>query len=219
MKTGSVIQPFQNLIEWIDETIGFLPVPRCEEGIQYDTQDGTINLRFESLLAPTADNRLYVTKTLTEYGYNVAWPERDDIHSTHRGLTELEVSLSIDDMHQQINKFISKSQSGKPITDAKTLIKSLEKKYGFTHNDRDYLRAVDPEILQNLGDNGLVFNYEGDFITECEEPEEGDPSVEEIYQFIRLRGWSLKESPIDEVCWMLYPTHQLQSPIKSLIDM
>lgn len=207
-----MFQPFQDLIKWIDETLGFLPVPRCEEGIQYDTQDGRINLRFESLLTPTADNRLYVTKTLTEYGYDVAWPERDD------GLVELEVSLSIDDMHQQINKFISKSQSGKPITDAKTLIRLLEKKYGFTHNDRDELREIEPEMLETLGDNGLVFNYEGDFITECEEPEEGDPSVEEIYQFIRLRGWSLEESPVDALCWMLRPTHQCTSPFKSLID-
>ena len=193
---------FQNLTEWIDETLGFLPV-------QNDTQDGRINLRFESLLTPTADNRIYVTKTLTEYGYDVAWPERND------GYVELSVSLSVDDMHQQINKFISKSKSGKPI-DAKILIRLLEKKYGFTHNDTAELEDIDPELVEDLSENALVFNHEGDFITECEEPEEGDPSVEEIYQFIRKCGWSLEENPLDMMAWIIRPTHQCTSPIKSL---
>ena len=52
---------------------------------------------------------------------------------------------------------------------AKKLIKVLETKYGFSYNEKDdYIDAIDEEIVEGA----LVFNYEGDFIVECDEPEE-----------------------------------------------
>ena len=96
---------------------------------------------------------------------------------------------------------------------AKKLIKVLETKYGFSYNEKDdYIDAIDEEIVEGA----LVFNYEGDFIVECDEPEE--EGVEEIYQFIRKCGWSLDENPIDANAWVLYPTKDLKYPLKTLIQ-
>jgi hypothetical protein len=102
---------------------------------------------------------------------------------------------------------------------ASELIKVLESKYGFTYNDREEIEEMDDCLLETLGEDALVFNYEGDFITECEEPDEGDPSVEKIYKFIRKSGWSLEENPLDMNAWILYPTKSLTSPITTLLDM
>ena len=96
---------------------------------------------------------------------------------------------------------------------ANELIKVLETRYEFTYNDREEIE----ELEEILGDDALVFNYEGDFITECEEPDEGDPSVEEIYKFIRKSGWSLEENPLDMNAWILYPTKSLTSPMTTLM--
>lgn len=102
---------------------------------------------------------------------------------------------------------------------ANELIKLLESKYGFTYNDREEIEEIDECLFETLGEDALVFNYEGDFITECEEPDEGDPSVEEIYKFIRKSGWSLEEHPLDANAWVLYPTASVKSPITTLLDM
>ena len=83
-----------------------------------------------------------------------------------------------------------------PKLSASELIEILVEKYHFIHNDDEELEDIDPELVEVLCENALVFNYEGDFITECEEPEEGDPSVEKIYKFIRKSGWSLEENPL-----------------------
>lgn len=96
---------------------------------------------------------------------------------------------------------------------ANELIKVLETRYEFTYNDREEIE----ELEEILGDDALVFNYEGDFITECEEPDEGDPSVEKIYKFIRKSGWSLEENPLDMNAWILYPTKSLTSPMTTLM--
>jgi len=102
---------------------------------------------------------------------------------------------------------------------ADELIKVLESKYGFMYNDREEIEEIDECLFETLGEDALVFNYEGDFITECEEPDEGDPSVEKIYKFIRKSGWSLEEHPLDMNAWILYPTTSLTSPITTLLDM
>ena len=106
-----------------------------------------------------------------------------------------------------------------PKLSASELTEILVKKYHFTHNN-DELEELEefPDLFENLSENALVFNFEGDYITECEEPEEGDPSVEKIYKFIRRSGWSLAEHPLDTMCWILIPTDQLQCPIKTLLD-
>jgi len=105
-----------------------------------------------------------------------------------------------------------------PKLSAKELIEVLERRYHFYHNDREELEDINEDILDMLGDNGLVFNYAGDWITECEEPEIGEPSVEDIYKFIRRSGWSLEENPLDMEAWILFPTDQLDHPITSLLD-
>jgi hypothetical protein len=84
-----------------------------------------------------------------------------------------------------------------PKLSASELIKVLVEKYHFIHNDDEELEDIDPELVEDLCENALVFNYEGDFITECEEPEEF--GVEKIYKFIRKSGWSLEENPLDMV--------------------
>ena len=106
-----------------------------------------------------------------------------------------------------------------PKLSASELIEILVEKYHFIHNDDAELEDIDPELVEDLCENALVFNYEGDFITECEEPEEGDPSVEKIYKFILKSGWSLEENPLDMSAWILYPTEQIPCPITSLLDM
>jgi len=106
-----------------------------------------------------------------------------------------------------------------PKLSASELIEILVEKYHFIHNDDEELEDIDPELVEDLCENALVFNYEGDFITECEEPEEGDPSVEKIYKFVRKSGWSLEENPLDMSAWILYPTEQIPCPITSLLDM
>ena len=107
-----------------------------------------------------------------------------------------------------------------PKLSASELTEILVEKYHFTHMDDDELEELEefPDLFGWLSENALVFNYEGDYITECEEPEEGDPSVEKIYKFIRRSGWSLDEHPLETMCWILYPTDQLQCPIKTLLD-
>jgi hypothetical protein len=100
-KTLSYIDPFSTMIEWLDETFGLRAVPRCDDGIECDVRDGTINLRFESSNKPSEDLRLEIEDIVgSYYGYEISWPERDDD-------VVLEVSLSIDDIHKRINDFIS----------------------------------------------------------------------------------------------------------------
>jgi len=106
-----------------------------------------------------------------------------------------------------------------PKLSASELIEILMDKYHFIHNDDEELEDIDPELVEDLCENALVFKYEGDFITECEETEEGDPSVEKIYKFVRKSGWSLEENPLDMNAWILYPTEQIPCPITSLLDM
>tara|TARA_B100000767_G_scaffold256546_1_gene263698 strand:+ start:602 stop:1555 length:954 start_codon:yes stop_codon:yes gene_type:complete len=98
---------------------------------------------------------------------------------------------------------------------AKKLIKVLERKYKFTFNDQEEIEEWDEGLFETLGEDALVFNYEGDFITECDDEEEG---VEKIYQFIRKEaGWSLDESPLDMNAWVLYPTKSIKYPLQSLL--
>ncbi len=99
---------------------------------------------------------------------------------------------------------------------AKKLIKLLERKYKFTFNDQEEIEEWDEGLFETLGEHALVFNYEGDFITECDDPEE--EGVEKIYQFIRKEaGWSLDESPSDMNAWVLYPTKSIKYPLESLL--
>jgi hypothetical protein len=99
---------------------------------------------------------------------------------------------------------------------AKKLIKVLERKYKFTFNDQEEIEEWDEGLFETLGEDALVFNYEGDFITECDDPEE--EGVEKIYQFIRKEaGWSLDESPSDMNAWVLYPTKSIKYPLESLL--
>ena len=99
---------------------------------------------------------------------------------------------------------------------AKKLIKVLERKYKFTFNDQEEIEEWDEGLFETLGEHALVFNYEGDFITECDDPEE--EGVEKIYQFIRKEaGWSLDESPSDMNAWVLYPTKSIKYPLESLL--
>lgn len=96
-------QPFEEMIEWFDQMLGVQPVPRCEEGIEYDMQDGTLNIRFApGPKKPSEDAISYVMKYVTRRGYTITRPERDDDDDD----VLLEVSLSIDDIHQEINRFI-----------------------------------------------------------------------------------------------------------------
>lgn len=66
-----------------------------------------------------------------------------------------------------------------------------------------------------LSEDALVFNFGGDYITECEEPEES--GVEKIYQFIRTSGWSLLEHPVDADAWILCPSDSLRRPLETLL--
>jgi hypothetical protein len=106
----------------------------------------------------------------------------------------------------------STSAPVKPIMSAKKLIKLLERDHDFTYNEHS---EVDEGLL-TLGKDSLVFNYEGDFIAECDDAEE--EGVEEIYQVIRKNGWSLDESPLDVNAWVLSPTNSLKYPLESLLD-
>lgn len=96
---------------------------------------------------------------------------------------------------------------------ATELINVLVTKYEFTYNDGEEIEEMVEEF--GLDEDALVFNLGGDYITECEEPEESD--VEKIYQFIRESGWSLLEHPLDANAWILCPTKSLKDPIKSLL--
>ena len=98
---------------------------------------------------------------------------------------------------------------------ASKLIKVLETKYNFTLNEHEEIEEWDEYLFEKLGEEALVFNYEGDFIVECDEPEESD--VEKIYQVIRKCGWSLDENPLDVNAWVLYPTKNLKYPLESLL--
>lgn len=96
-------QPFQEMIEWFDQILGVQPVPRCEEGIECDMQDGTLNIRFTSgPKKPSEEAISHVMNYVTGRGYTITRPERDDDDVL------LEVSLSIDDIHQGINRFIER---------------------------------------------------------------------------------------------------------------
>jgi len=96
---------------------------------------------------------------------------------------------------------------------ADELIKVLETKYGFTYNAGEEIEDMVEEFA--LSEDAHVFNYGGDYITECEEPEES--GVEKIYQFIRKSGWSLLENPVDADAWILCPTHTLRRPLETLL--
>ena len=90
------------MIEWFDQTLGVQPVPRCEEGIECDMQDGTLNIRFASgPKKPSEEAISHVMNYVTGRGYTITRPERDDD-------VLLEVSLSIDDIHEEINQFIER---------------------------------------------------------------------------------------------------------------
>lgn len=100
-KTLSYIDPFSTMIEWLDETFGLQAVPRCDDGIESDVQDGTINLRFKSQNKPSKDVRREIDDIVSSYyGYGLSWFEfRDDD-------VVLEVSLSMDDIHKRLNDYI-----------------------------------------------------------------------------------------------------------------
>jgi hypothetical protein len=100
-----------------------------------------------------------------------------------------------------------------PHLSADELITLLERKYHFIHHDHEEVEELDECLFVTLGEDALVFNYEGDYITECEEPEES--GVDKIYRLIRKSGWSLEEHPLDTNCWILYPTDSLNNPITS----
>jgi len=108
-----------------------------------------------------------------------------------------------------------------PKLSASELIEILVDKYHFIHNDLEELEDIDQDLFEDLSDYALVFNYGGDYIIECGEPEEGEPSVETIYKFIRKSGWSLEvgENPLDMCCWILYPTERINYPMTTLLDM
>jgi hypothetical protein len=105
-------QPFEEMIEWFDQTLGFQPVPRCKKGIEYDMQDGTLNIQFASdpgycPKKSSEDAISHVMKYVTSRGYTITRPENDD-DDDHDVL--LQVSLSIDDIHQEINRFIDRTR-------------------------------------------------------------------------------------------------------------
>ena len=93
------------------------------------------------------------------------------------------------------------------------LIKVLEEKYGFSYNDPEDCELEELE----LEEGHLVFNYNGDFIAECDD-EECEEEIEAIYSFIRETGWSLIEHPIDVNAWILFPTAYLDNPITSIFN-
>jgi hypothetical protein len=141
--------------------------------------------------------------------------QRDAVSFFHKGElidpNKSPVELDIKDGNITIEqRFIREPWS------AKKLIKVLERKYKFTFNDQEEIEEWDEGLFETLGEDALVFNYEGDFITECDDPEE--EGVEKIYQFIRKEaGWSLDESPSDMNAWVLYPTKSIKYPLKSLL--
>lgn len=141
--------------------------------------------------------------------------QRDAVSFFHKGElidpNKSPVELDIKDGNITIEqRFIREPWS------AKKLIKVLERKYKFTFNDQEEIEEWDEGLFETLGEDALVFNYEGDFITECGDPEE--EGVEKIYQFIRKEaGWSLDESPLDMNAWVLYPTKSIKYPLKSLL--
>ena len=109
-------KPFEEMIEWFDQILGVQPVPRCEEGIECDMQDGTLNIRFApGPKKPSEDAISHVMKYTAGRGYTITRPERDDD-------VLLEVSLSIDDIHEEINQFI---ESRKDRSERKELMKII----------------------------------------------------------------------------------------------
>lgn len=96
-----------------------------------------------------------------------------------------------------------------PKLSASELIKVLTEEYQFIHDDDEELE----ELLEGLSENALVFNYFKYDGTTCEESD-----VEDIYKFIRTSGWSLDQYPLGMMCWILYPTDQLERPITTLLN-
>ena len=97
-------KPFEEMIEWFDQILGVQPVPRCEEGIECDMRYGKLNIRFASgPEKPSEDAISHVIKYAAGRGYTITRPERDDD-------VVFEVSLSIDDIHRDINRIIDRAR-------------------------------------------------------------------------------------------------------------
>lgn len=97
-------KPFEEMIEWFDQILGVQPVPRCEEGIECDMRYGKLNIRFASgPEKPSEDAISHVMKYTAGRGYTITRPERDDD-------VVFEVSLSIDDIHRDINRIIDRAR-------------------------------------------------------------------------------------------------------------
>ena len=103
-----------------------------------------------------------------------------------------------------------------PPCSPKELIRKLEKRFDFAHNTHDEIEEWDEGLFETLEENTLVFNWEGDYICECDDPD--DPTVERIYKWILRKGWSLIEHPLDMNCWLLAPTSSCTRPLK-LVDL
>ena len=103
-----------------------------------------------------------------------------------------------------------------PALTSEELIYKLEKRFDFAYNTHDEIQEWDEGLFETLEENTLVFNWEGDYITECDDPD--DPTVERIYKWILRKGWSLIEHPLDMNCWLLAPTSSCTHPL-TLVDL
>ena len=92
-----------------------------------------------------------------------------------------------------------------PKLSAYELIKVLEEKYDFVHNDpEDYVEEDVQfcdlfEEFEELFGTALFFNF----------GENRETSHFDEYEFIRRSGWSLVDHPLEVGCWILYPTDRL----------
>ena len=89
------------MIKWFDDVLGVRPIPRDDEGIDYDQADGRFTLRFETppfLKAPMESYVNEMEKRLKFAGWNFHWPVDDD--------DVLEIYMDINDMHMETNQLI-----------------------------------------------------------------------------------------------------------------
>ena len=87
------------MIAFFEDALGVRPVPRDEEDIDYDQADGQFILRFEKPVSqPTESDIDIIEQHVAARGWTFHWPVDDD--------DVLEVSLTINDMQTQTNKYI-----------------------------------------------------------------------------------------------------------------
>ena len=87
------------MIKWFDDVLGVRPIPRDEEGIDYDQADGRFTLRFETPVHTPKESYINeMEKRLKFVGWTFHWPVDDD--------DVLEISMDINDMHMETNQLI-----------------------------------------------------------------------------------------------------------------